>query len=227
MTFLKRFFPLCMIALCFIAAPLATRVATMPASDASCVEVDAWLDSGAANMPQTLDQIAAYPSAYRYRVFDRLQPEVKSRMWIEHLTRFSEQPGLTSAQQGYLRGVIATIGPARYVTGAVGDPKARADRHAALLAMFPSKQHRLVLAELGRPLSAQTSIGFMPFGSSTMFRDDDEEGLPNCWCNTSEDWCWTGNTCRYKVNTCKRLTTGCGDWWEAPCNGRCLGYDEE
>lgn len=189
----------------------------------------AWADS---NIPaaSTLEELAAFPEAYRARIVKKLRPEVKSRLWRDQIAMFlNTDPAITQDQRAYLERMMSRATPEAMRANGVESDICREFRE-----VFPD--HRVV------PIAKSGNLGAFAVpnhtwrsrlvqavellaGRVTLHAD---EGAPcNCynagWCECSgfDECC---QMIRGTQRACTKTQTGCGCFWEDEheCNGRCM-----
>jgi hypothetical protein len=62
-------------------------------------EIRAWLDRHPDALPQTLDELARFPVAFRRVLINAVTPDVRVRLWREHLETFLRSESVLSEPQ--------------------------------------------------------------------------------------------------------------------------------
>jgi len=102
------------------------------------VRAAAWAATHTSSLPQTLDDLAAYPPDYRREIFKALPAETQSALWRTQLRQFAaDRPNLTTGQREFVNYVIDLVSPESFQPGA--NPPELCERVAK---MFPNKEDR-------------------------------------------------------------------------------------
>jgi hypothetical protein len=108
------------------------------------VRATAWAASHAASLPQTLEELAAYPPDYRREILKALPPEAKSALWRAQLRKFAaDRPTLTAEQVAFVNYAIDVASPESFRPGA--NPPELCDRVAQL---FPKMEDRRLFSKI-------------------------------------------------------------------------------
>ncbi|MEM1204427.1 MAG: bacteriocin fulvocin C-related protein [Acidobacteriota bacterium] len=200
----------CLIVLC-LPATLAADLA--PATD--CDAATRWVAERADALPTTFDELAALPPSHRKAVFSALPAEHQSRLWQQHLDRWSAAQGdLTPAQ-------LNLIAEARRLTSAEHFELAPgADSLDSALHLFDMQALRHFTPE-------QTRAAFYDLAgfAATGIQIEDEDKL-ECDCAQGRPGtvqaCPDNSSC--KTGGCSNPGgRGCGLFHFVPCDGVCLG----
>jgi hypothetical protein len=98
----------------------------------------AWAVGHSSSLPQTLEELAAYPPVYRREIVKALPPETKSALWRAQLRRFvADRPNLTVGQREFMSYAIDVASPEAFAPGA--NPPELCERIAK---MFPNAEDR-------------------------------------------------------------------------------------
>lgn len=171
-----------------------------------------WVERNPQSVPTTFDGLVGQPAPYRQAIYETLTPDVRSGYWQEHLRRsrgtLLARAPMTEAQQAVLDQAMAVAADVR-----VFDSKLSNEVHERLEAL-----RREAIGAFG----LETSRGLLAtFGTERV-------GLlacPTCNCNNSSDWCGSNcclENCHSAVNRrCGCTNSGCGTFWQYPCNGHC------
>jgi hypothetical protein len=176
-----------------------------------------WLEQHRGTLPQSYEQFLAAPPALRHAIFDSLEPQTQSKLWVAHLQRFlSRNPGLSADQLAVVQQAIELAArPETFATARdselwevlVGEPLAELE--SRVRAVFNPRQTAAILSELGgrevmeAPVVAGSKV-------AAVF----------CQCSTSSDWCTGGAHCVLNGGGCTHQQ-GCGTFWQYICNGLC------
>lgn len=181
-------------------------------------EALAWAEANAKSLPRTYDEVVAHTPPYRRAIYEASSPSVRSRLWIEQLTRRRAATDLSAAQRSVLDRALAlardesTFSNDKATITAVL-PKVAAFRDAGA-AVFDRDDYYRTFASLGPALRPGTVT---------------PQDCDICTCSTEDDWC--AKPARY----CREITcayecdqphgcycfTGCGTFWRYECNGYC------
>ncbi len=102
------------------------------------VRAAAWAADHAAALPQTLEDLAAYPPVYRREIMKALPPETQSAMWRAQLRKFAaDRPNLSVGQRDFISYAIEVSSPEAFQPGA--NPPELCERIAKL---FPDAADR-------------------------------------------------------------------------------------
>lgn len=73
-------------------------------------EILAWVEQHHDTLPTSLDELSAFPVAFRKVIVNYVAPEQRTRFWVEHLRSFLEpRAGLTSDQQAFVTKTIPVL----------------------------------------------------------------------------------------------------------------------
>jgi hypothetical protein len=78
------------------------------------VKASEWAEHNRLTLPQHLSELATYPVSYRRAAFKLYSPELRAKMWREHLSRVVAERPLNSDQQQIVEDLIATLTPELY-----------------------------------------------------------------------------------------------------------------
>jgi hypothetical protein len=112
-------------------------------------QIAEWLDRHPEALPQSLDDIVRFPVAFRRLMVGRVTPEVRVRLWREHLTTFLH-PGsaLNRAQQEL---VVNSISRLPLLLAAPGPNPVLTEWERQIAAVFSRREAALVFGMLGPP----------------------------------------------------------------------------
>jgi hypothetical protein len=186
----------------------------MPAlAEDSCSAARAWVDANRGRLPESYDEIAARPMAYRRAILGALPPQTQSRLWLEHVQRYrASHPGLTAEQTSVAERVAAVAATASTFQPAAGPEltqRLRGLEQAAVRALGRDQAGAL-LATFGPPERAATAHPLMP-------------AITACTCSVDSDWCNNQTVCEDYDGDCRHSDSGCGTFYAHACDGRCFG----
>lgn len=222
---LLRRFKFGIAAVAFVFAPAAWYVT--PAFDArpACQRGGDWIARNAAQLPQTLDEFAAFPSGMRRVVFSALSADAKAAMWQEQLRRFVRSRTLSIEQQQLVNRAARLYIPESYVEAADG-PSASMQ---ALLDGIVQDAKRLfgttdrrafyVLGESATPVHSFETMRLAVTDAIRNYGSASAAQLPECNCQLEDD-CPGGYNCG-GVNPCSE-TWGCGPGGILKCHFLCI-----
>jgi hypothetical protein len=178
----------------------------------SCAAARAWVEANRGRLPETYDEIAARPTAYRRAILEALPPRTRSRLWVEHVQRYrTSHPELTAEQSAVLdraEAMAATESAFAPATGADLRPRLAGLEQAAVQTLGRDRA-RALLATFGPPEAATVANPLVP-------------GITGCTCSVDSDYCANGTVCEDYENDCRHATSGCGTFYRYPCDGRCF-----
>ena len=216
----------------------------VPAQTAACVAADQWVAANSDQLPGTLDEFLAFPSAYRKAIFNRVSPELRSAWAKELFMRFQERPALSDLQQKIVADLIAAATPSTYsvvrsdatLIALAGFQKAlteefSAEEYAELSPVAAPRNGSLGLRHLS-PLVADTRRRFIDYLADrrsrvvsyfTVYAED-------CKCRFKFD-CFDdchdpapggpGTACVTAIPACEVQSLGCGGGGQSSCIGAC------
>ncbi|MFC9433698.1 bacteriocin fulvocin C-related protein [Nocardia sp. NPDC057030] len=169
----------------------------------------AWVHANRARLPQTYAGIAAYPVSYRRAIFQSVEPEVRSRLWVEHLRQYrSVRSTLTPRQQDILdRAVILAGRESTFAEQGADDLRHVDEMHQAAVAELGEHEAYRALGMLG---PAEDSADLLAW-------------RPDCECAFESPWCGSRRTCHNApgIDDCNYSGSGCGTFWRYACKGMC------
>jgi len=187
---------------------------------------DAWA-SGNVPTVSTLEELAAYPEAYRARIVKSLPPEVKSRFWRQQIAAFlATDPSLSQPQRTYLESMIQRATPE-----AMQSSGAESGVCEEFRKMFPD--HRVAPIAKSGNLGAFANPRYtwqsrLVQAKELLVASITVHAEASCKCYNA-GWCECSglDECCQNIGSrraCTATTTGCGCWWEDDhgCNGLCM-----
>lgn len=185
-------------------------------ADSDCSAVQRWVQQHRSELPRTYEKFLASPAGLRRAIFEAVEPEVKSLLWVEHLQNYLDRnPRLNPEQFAAVRQAIALAEqPDTFATPRqsplwatlVGEPLADLERSVG--AAFGPRQTTLILSGLGGREVAETTV--ITSSITAVF----------CQCSSESDWCTGGAVCIKDGGACSHQQ-GCGTFWRYICNGLC------
>jgi hypothetical protein len=184
----------------------------MPAlAEDSCSAARAWVDANRGGLPESYDEIAARPIAYRRAILGALPPRVQSRLWVEHVQRYrASHPSLT-VEQTAVADRVAAMAAAESTFQAAAGPELRQRLRGleeAAVGALGREQAGALIATFGPPERAAAASPLMP-------------GITGCTCSVGDDWCNNRAVCEDYDGDCRHSEKGCGGFWASACDGRC------
>ncbi|OKH98028.1 hypothetical protein A6A06_27730 [Streptomyces sp. CB02923] len=190
----------------------AGRATASAAPGAGGDEAERWVEAHRDALPQDYDAMTAHPMHYRQAIWAALPPAVRSRLWVEQLTRYRRaHPRLSPGQTGVLDAVHRIAAQeAGFAFDRVDDPgpDERALRESAAR-HFGREEANLLFATLG-PAEPSGRRGAKAL---------------NCNCSVESNYCSTSachdNQCMKGRCSCRVYQRSCGYLWRYPCDGFC------
>lgn len=99
-----------------VAASAAGLLAMVDTRTKYAIAAD-WAASAGPNLPDTLDELSAYPSTHRRAAFKLVSAETRYRLWQEHLSKVAAGD-LTDAQREVVLDLKDALRPEFYVDSA-------------------------------------------------------------------------------------------------------------
>jgi len=177
--------------------------------------------------------IAAAPLANRHVIFRNLSPELKSAVWMVHLSQFLDDQRLSLPQRRLVQVAITLLIPLAYESGVdpslddVSEPIARLEQSVRNL--FPPDLAASVFGMLGPPpKSDETSAPALPrrlspIGTGRRIATPLGGAVPDCECSRVSDWCLGDTTCM--GSPCYQVS-GCGFGWKYQCTSMCVNPNQ-
>jgi hypothetical protein len=185
-----------------------------PAFAAVKAPAERWVAANRDRLPRTYDGISAQPVAYRRAIWAELPAPDRSTLWLAHLDRYrADHPDLTADQREVLdRAGVLAADPAIFATVPSAAARLRMEElQPAALRAFGTDEGRLAFATLG------------PVGPATA---EPAVTVPACTCSVESPFCVCEGRCTVCAKQggwglCAVTTSGCGNFWSYPCDGRC------
>jgi hypothetical protein len=112
-------------------------------------QIGEWLDRHPEALPQCLDDIVQFPVAFRRLMVARVSPEVRVRLWREHLESYLRPDSPLSAAQRQL--VVNSISRLPLLLAAPGPNPVLTEWERQIAAVFSRREAALVFGMLGPP----------------------------------------------------------------------------
>ncbi|GAB3741960.1 bacteriocin fulvocin C-related protein [Nocardiopsis nanhaiensis] len=115
--------------------------------------VQAWIEAHRGRLPETYDAFAAHSMDYRRAIFAELSPEVRSRLWTEHVTRYREsRADLSPEQDAALAHALELFSdPGTFAEVHTGPDPVLDRLKAQTIAAFGFSEAAAIIATLGPP----------------------------------------------------------------------------
>jgi len=182
---------------------------------------EAWVGTHLQNLPNTLDELSAFPQIYRRRIFAKLPADVKSRLWRQQLSEYLQHQPSTAAKREVLAKAIRELSPATFEK----TPQARArlagfcqemartfsEDEKSILSMLGSREPTFITWQSKQVLLLHKIRASLSVEAYTW---------PDCQCSVGS-WCSCWSCHDYG---CGRFD-GCGCLWAYECNGFCDDKD--
>jgi len=204
---------------------LGTMALAGEKSDAERAE--AWAARGSGSGLSTLGELAAYPQAYRFAAFKRLDAATKASLWREQLRWYlATTTGLTARQTEFVQAVLRQASPeivAKAVdTGMCGAVKSE---FTDMSIARPLRAINIAAYAIPSPTFASRWVSLKERIIANLTVHADESQACDCY-NTGWCECVIHECCYNAVGwprVCTETGTSCGCWWETEhqCNGKC------
>ena len=199
-------------------------------------------DSDDATFHSMLSNIGQIPTGYRAAVVQRASPAERAEAWTRNLDRFvSGHPNATEAQLEAIRHFRAFLVPEHFVNSPTEETRKQTDAAVAELSALFGRADVAVLIGHGQPEStvgmppreriayylrtnagkAWVSVVTLAWVSSAV-----SAMSPNCSCSSQSNLCgWPYGSIQdcnlYNDDQCNGSPSGCGSFWQYPCDGFC------
>ncbi|MFS0697022.1 bacteriocin fulvocin C-related protein [Streptomyces nitrosporeus] len=169
-------------------------------------------------LPQTYAEVTAYPPAYRKAVHAASTPQVRARLWSDHLKAFEQaRTELSPAQRAVLADARTIAGePSNFVRaeGSTGPAQPLRGRllelHRDAVDAYGAEQAYAMLASLG------------PDGAPPQGGGEVHVAIPDCGCSVRDPYCVLGR-CEAGNGRCRVIVDDCGTFYAFDCDGGCPG----
>lgn len=189
------------------AAVLATR-ATPAMADPGPSAAEKWVQANIDKLPQTYNEFITHDMAHRRAIYQALSPATRRQLWLAQLDQYRATHAKPTPE---LDRILTTA------EGLLTERNALADESTVDFAHKKKALGEEAIAVLGKQEAGNLLAQLGP-----------SEVTPSaavastCTCNVTEDFCGSAD-CRSGAYSCSR-TTGCGWFWDAPCNGMCCEH---
>jgi hypothetical protein len=189
----------------------------------------AWVASHRSKLPRELEQLAAYPEAYRLAAFATYEPKEKAHLWQEQLQAILAREKLTTEQRAFVGHLLELVTPESFEPGAKTPEMCK-----ELADLFPDKrQFALFKARaIGAAVEAEPGLRseFISLRESLiewMHSEVTVSASDDCTCRGA-GWCECYPACGYacacfhapQVPGCT-TNNNCGCIWSSTCDGTC------
>lgn len=179
------------------------------AEPAECAMARRWVDKNRDRLPQSYEEVIAYPLAYRKAIFSAQTPSVQSQLWVEHLKRYrSTHPGLSEEQENLIERALTTVSD-ESIFDSQRDVKNDTEQRIKEIEKASEKLFGLD--------ESYALIGTL--GPSE--RPDASTINRGCTCAARSDYCTNGSVCYSDVQNCLHTERGCGGFYKSSCDGLC------
>ena len=113
-------------------------------------QIRAWIDKHPESLPTSLADLCKYPVMFRRVMVNMVAPEVRERLWREHLESFlNDSSGLSAEQQSFVASAIGELG-AIFAAGQAPNPT-MSDFESRLSKVFSRQEAALIFGMVGPP----------------------------------------------------------------------------
>jgi hypothetical protein len=113
--------------------------------------VNAWVAAHRDRLPQTLEDLAKYPMAYRRAIQGAVAPEVRSGFWCDHLRSFlGPDSALSDAQKALVLEIIAEM-PGMFALSRLDGQSRALELERRVIPLFDRALAGRIFAQLGPP----------------------------------------------------------------------------
>lgn len=180
-------------------------------------EARTWVAANPEKLPQNYDDVVAHTPAYRRAIYEASSPAVRSRLWVEQISR-RRNDRLSEAQQSVLDRALALA----------AEESTFSDDPDTVSAVLPKVA---ALSEAAREVFEQDEIysTLATLGPAQLPGSVSPLACDICTCASKSDWCSKPArycrpiTCAYECDQphgCYCFT-GCGTFWRYECDGYC------
>jgi hypothetical protein len=179
------------------------------AEPAECAMARRWVEENRDRLPQSYEEVIAYPVEYRKAIFSAQTPSAQSRLWVEHLKRYrSTHLGLSEEQENLIDRALATVSD-ESIFDTQRDSQNNTEQRIKEIEESSRKLFGLdgsyaLIGTLGpseRPAVAAANRG--------------------CTCAARSDYCTNGSVCYSGSQNCLPTERGCGGFYKSSCDGLC------
>ena len=113
-------------------------------------QIRAWIDKHPESLPTSLADLCKYPVMFRRVMVNMVAPEVRERLWREHLESFlNASSGLNAEQQAFVSSAIPELSTI-FAAGVAPNPT-MTDFESRLSKVFSRKEASLIFGMVGPP----------------------------------------------------------------------------
>lgn len=204
-------------ALALLSLAIVCSAAGAEAPAAGCFEwARQWVEENRDSLPADLDALQRLDAKNQRAVAIFAPPELRARLWRQHLERLLVDDQLTDAQQAALHRIVAKLDPAFFAPENLEASRAVLRSADELTTLFGRDLRQRVFVTLGATDPALAS------SAAAADEEEDKEERPVCECTfgAGSDFCPGKLLCKEKADKCK-LTSGCGILLMEDCDGMC------
>ncbi|MFC6581328.1 bacteriocin fulvocin C-related protein [Planomonospora parontospora] len=163
-------------------------------------------------LPQDYVTFSQHTAPYRRAIYAKLDPSVRSRLWIDHFAQYRRaHPDLSPRQQRILADLEAYVRiPSNLHRRSPDEDRGDERLKFEVIDAFGKDEARNLVANLGPAESARTA----PTNSALAASVD-------CECSIESDWCGGSWKCFY-YRDCRNVWDGCGWLYSYDCIGMCM-----
>lgn len=188
-----------------------------------------WIQSHTNSLPSNLDELWELPLAYQQRAFQALAPETQSDIMRDRLQRALSAEALSLQQRAALAQMLSVITPDIYRSSKTEGVKVQALCKEYGVGLPPSVRSVLVPGGQVSPVRWSTKWPIIILRISEAVRDAVALHASQCTCSsgsacTTCDW-YPGQVCAGGSpgpSICEEQPSGCGCFWQYPCDGLCI-----
>jgi hypothetical protein len=189
-----------------------------------CARSKDWVAQHVSSLPSTLEQLRAYPAAYRKTILGTMTSDARAALWRQHLEQWSHAP--TPAQREVIARAIAFITPA-----VIASPETNRSEAIEIAKAGRQAFGDAVAKEIFEVIGGTES---RPLGSLAALRIYIGDSLRNAFtlkassnfclahCSSFDNWCRSPYHCVWiDEQWCDHTEFGCGSFGLFPCDGTC------
>lgn len=173
----------------------------------------AWVAANKDRLPATYTSFTRHTMPYRRAIYDELAPNIKSRLWTDHLAQFRRShPNMSAKQREVLAALEAHVSNEDTFRAPTGSAEKDGGRLGSeIMDAFGRNEAIALVGTLGPtdPATSATEEEVVRAASTLMV---------DCECSTMSSYCpiWCSG-----VPSCTVSYSGCGFLWQYACNGMC------
>ncbi|MDP9866026.1 MULTISPECIES: bacteriocin fulvocin C-related protein [Streptosporangium] len=172
----------------------------------------AWVMANLDRLPQDYVAFSQHSAPYRRAIYAKLDPSVRSRLWIDHFAQYRRtHPNLSSRQQRILTDLEAYVRIESNLLRRSPDEDRGDERlKFEVIDAFGKDEARNLVANLGPAEPVRTGP-----------TDNNLVTAVDCECSPESDWCGGSWKC-YWYRDCRNLWDACGWLHSYDCTGMCM-----